>query len=128
MTMSRKTTNIPTLCPMDYTLGVIGGKWKPTIICKLAQFGPMRYNNLLREVYPISSRILSKQLKELESDGIVSRTEEHPYVIYAITERGKTLRPVLLAMQEWAMRNRMPGMVRFDNPRGKKKNSARATD
>ncbi|NLL94787.1 MAG: helix-turn-helix transcriptional regulator [Thermoplasmatales archaeon] len=112
--MSGKRTNIPTLCPADYTLGIIGGKWKSTIICKLHQHGPMRYNTLLREVNPISSRILSKQLRELEADGIVSRSEEPPNVIYAITERGETLGPVLEALRNWAVAHHVPDMVRFE--------------
>lgn len=112
--MSGKQTTMPTLCPTDYTLGVIGGKWKPTILCKLSQFGPMRYSVLLREVHPISSRILSKQLREMEEDGIVTRNEERHNVIYSITEKGKTLRPVLEAMREWGVSNQPLGLVKFE--------------
>lgn len=96
----------PTLCPLDHIMSVIGGKWKSTILCKLGLFGPMRFNVLLREVTPISSRILSKQLKEMESDGIIERDAKDYGVSYSITPKGESLLPVLRVMLKWSLDNR----------------------
>ena len=56
-------------CSLDAAMSVIEGRWKPTIICLLAQNGSMRFNELLNKIGEVSSRMLSKQLKELEAEG-----------------------------------------------------------
>lgn len=67
--------------------------------------GPLRFNELQRRLGTITHRTLSKTLKEMEADGLVSRrdyAEIPPRVDYSLTERGKSLQPVLKAMEEWA--------------------------
>ena len=95
--------NAPYSCPMKVTLDVIGGKWKGIILGLLAE-KTRRFTELQRELPDITQRILTLQLRELEADGIVSRTvypEIPPKVEYALTDFGRTLKPILLAMQQW---------------------------
>lgn len=98
--------NAPYSCPMKVTLDVIGGKWKGIILGLLAE-KTRRFTELQRELPDITQRILTLQLRELEADGIVSRTvypEVPPKVEYALTDFGRTLKPILLAMHEWGDR------------------------
>jgi DNA-binding HxlR family transcriptional regulator len=90
-------------CPIEKTMHVIGGKWTFIILRELF-YGPRRFGELQRSLKGISPRTLSMRLKELEEEGIISRTiysEIPPHVEYALTEKGKTLRPVFDAMKEW---------------------------
>jgi len=90
-------------CGMAITLRVLGGRWKPAILCRLSD-GAMRYNELKKSIEGISERMLVAQLRELEQEGIVRRiiyAEVPPRVEYEITELGTTLTPMLSAMAEW---------------------------
>lgn len=90
-------------CPVETTLGVIGGKWKPLILYYLIQ-GTRRYNALKRMLPHVTAQMLTLQLRELERDGIVQRTvyaEVPPKVEYSLTELGRSLEPILLAMLAW---------------------------
>ena len=104
-------------CAVDATMSVIEGRWKTVILCKLYNNGPMRFNQLIKSVEGISPRILAKQLKEMDSDGIVRRTsypEIPPRVEYSITEKGLSLAPILKAMAEWGLQNMFQNRVIFD--------------
>jgi len=96
-------TDYSAMCPVTYALSVIGGKWKPKIINRLAQ-GPLRTGELKRRLPGITQKMLTQQLRELEADGIVRR-EVHPvvppHVEYSITELGWTLAPVMNALCAW---------------------------
>lgn len=95
-------------CAVDGVMSVIGGKWKSTILCLLLQNEKLRFSQLRRMIPPISPRILSKQLKELVDDGIVLREEPAAgphHVEYSITEKGRSLRPVLECMADWGLEN-----------------------
>lgn len=90
-------------CPVTRCLAVIGGKWKPLLIFMIAnemgRFGEMR-----RNAAGISKQMLTKQLRELEADGVISRTvyaEVPPRVEYRLTERGRSVLPVISAMKAW---------------------------
>jgi DNA-binding HxlR family transcriptional regulator len=90
-------------CPVEATLDVIGGKWKGVILYKLLE-QPRRFSELKRELPTITQRMLTLQLRELEEDGIVHREiykEIPPRVEYSLTEFGKTLKPILIAMLTW---------------------------
>jgi DNA-binding HxlR family transcriptional regulator len=90
-------------CPVEATLDVIGGKWKGVILYKLLE-RPRRFSELKRELPTITQRMLTLQLRELEADGLVHREiykEVPPRVEYSLTEFGKTLEPILLAMLTW---------------------------
>ena len=90
-------------CPMEATLDVIGGKWKGVILFRLSE-QTRRFNELGRLLCRISPRTLTKQLRELERDGLIRRTvyaEIPPKVEYNLTEKGKTLEPILIALKQW---------------------------
>ena len=91
------------ICPVEAALERIGGKWKGVALYHLLD-GPLRYNELKRQVGNVTQRMLTKQLRELESDGLISRKVfpvVPPHVEYSLTKQGQTLRPILLALREW---------------------------
>ena len=90
-------------CGLDATLKVIAGKWKPLIIYFLLDT-PNRYGELKRAVRGVSHKVLIQQLKELESDGIVVRTdykEIPPRVDYALTALGRSLAEAMVPLSNW---------------------------
>ncbi len=95
-------------CGMAYTLGVIGGRWKPAILCRL-NHQTMRYSELKNSIEGISERMLVAQLRELERDGIIKRSvyaEVPPRVEYQLTPLGASLKPVIKAMSGWGNMHR----------------------
>jgi len=96
-------------CPITATIDVIGGKWKPPIIWLLLK-GPMRFGELHKTIPGMALKVLSRQLKELEADGIVLRhayPEVPPRVDYALTAKGESLRPIMLQLSDWSRENIM---------------------
>lgn len=91
-----------------YTMSLIQGKYKLFILYTLAEYGVVRFNELKKYINTISYKSLSATLKELETDGLVHR-EEYPQippkVEYSLTERGKSLFPILDMMCEWGDKN-----------------------
>lgn len=95
-------------CGLDATLRVIAGKWKPLILYFLAQGGPTRYGELRRAVRDVSDKMLIQQLKELEADGLVKRTdykEIPPRVDYSLTPLGVSLAEALVPLCSWGTEN-----------------------
>ena len=94
----------------SYTLSLINGKYKMTILYTLMEFGTVRFNEMKKYISGISYKTLSVNLKELEADQLIHR-EEYPQippkVEYSLTERGKTLIPILDSMCDWGDRNRL---------------------
>jgi DNA-binding HxlR family transcriptional regulator len=91
-------------CEKELTLAVIGGKWKMLILWHLGKEGTKRFNELKSLMPGITQRMLVNQLRELESDFIVHRevyAVVPPKVEYSLTERGKTLMPILESMYAW---------------------------
>ncbi len=100
--MTRKY-NWKTGCDVEATLSVIGGRWKPVLVCHLLD-GRKRYGELRRLVPNATERMITLQLRELEADGVVARhvfAEVPPRVEYEVTAYGRSLEPVLVAMQDW---------------------------
>lgn len=96
--------NLPS-CPMEGTLDLIGGKWKSVILYRLLA-GTQRFGELRRTLCKITQRSLTQQLRELESDGLVSRrihAEVPLRVEYSLTERGLSLEPVLQSLMRWGL-------------------------
>jgi DNA-binding HxlR family transcriptional regulator len=90
-------------CPVDVTVEAIGGKWKPAILWQLRD-GAVRFTELKTRVKGITQKVLTQQLRELETADLVRREVymEMPLrVEYALTARGQTLFPVLQAMADW---------------------------
>ncbi|MBY6036935.1 helix-turn-helix transcriptional regulator [Fictibacillus nanhaiensis] len=91
-------------CSIEYTLKKIGGKWKTVILWHLGVDGSLRYNELRKLLSGVTHKVMSQQLKELEEDGFIDRTQYNtipPKVEYALTEKGKTLMPILEQMHLW---------------------------
>lgn len=90
-------------CPVEITLRVIAGKWKVMILYHLLE-GTQRFNALQRLLRGVAARTLAKQLRELEHDGIVRRkvyAQVPPRVDYDLTPLGRSLKPILMAMDHW---------------------------
>lgn len=103
--MNAKETNCSFGCPVEAALEVLGGKWKGLILFHLSG-DRKRFNELKRLIPGITQRMLTKQLRQLESDKIVHREifqEVPPKVEYSLTNFGLTLTPVLKALQEWGI-------------------------
>lgn len=95
--------NWKTGCDVEATLSVIGGRWKPVIVCHLLE-GKKRFGELTRLIPNATQRMITLQLRELEADGVLVRhvyAEVPPRVEYELTEFGKSLLPVLTSMRDW---------------------------
>ena len=91
------------VCPVATTVQLIGSKWKLLIIRNL-RVRPWRFNELRRALDGISQKVLTARLREMEADGIITRTvypEVPPRVEYALSPLGETLGPILDAMAAW---------------------------
>ena len=105
-------------CPLDAAMSMIEGKWKTVIICRMAREGkPLRFKELM-EVEGISARILTKQLKEMEDDGLVVKRvyrEVPPRTEYQLTAKGESLIPILKQLMQWGLDNMFSNRVTFDS-------------
>ncbi|BAW24572.1 helix-turn-helix domain-containing protein [Comamonas sp. w2-DMI] len=91
-------------CTVEATLTLIGGKWKGVILYRLLTEQVLRFNELRRLLPNITQRMLTNQLRELESDGLIARKvypEVPPKVEYRLTAYGQTLKPVIHALKKW---------------------------
>ena len=95
-------------CEIEVTLKIIGGKCKPHILYLLSVEGTKRFKELMSTINQISQKTLTNQLRELEADGMISRkafSEIPPRVEYSITQKGKSIFPILEAMCTWGYQN-----------------------
>ncbi len=91
------------VCPVEVAVAVLGGSWKMTIVKHLTE-GTLRFGELGRAVGAVTPRVLARQLRELEADGIVLRTvysQVPPKVEYSLTPLGETLSPMVRALNDW---------------------------
>ena len=98
-----KKNNCHVACSVEVALDVIGGKWKGVVLYHLLK-GLKRFNELQKLIPGVSQRMLTKQLRELASYGLVKRTVYPvvpPKVEYALTDLGLTLEPVIESLREW---------------------------
>ena len=102
-------------CPVRNVLDRFGDKWSTLILLLLAQGEPLRFGALHRSIGTISQKMLTVSLKKLESDGLVRRTvypEVPPRVEYSLTDRSRSLVPILRQLVAWA--NEHMGDIRAD--------------
>lgn len=96
-------------CGMAYFISAVSGRWKVTILGFLLNYKKLRYSELKKKTLHISERMLITQLKELEGDGLINRIAHPkvpPRVEYELSEKGKSLKKILLGMAEWGEKNR----------------------
>ena len=94
----------------NYTMSLIQGKYKMFILYTLSEFGIVRFNQMQKYIGTITYKTLSSTLKELEADGLINRKEYPqipPKVEYSLTERGRSLIPILDSMCDWGCNNRI---------------------
>jgi len=99
---AKLTKNFPG-CPVEATLSFLDGKWKGVILFHLMD-GTLRFNELRRKLPAVTQRMLTKQLRELEDCGLISRKVYPvvpPRVEYTMTPLGETLKPVIRALAAW---------------------------
>lgn len=95
-------------CPIETTLAIIGGKWKPLILYHLFE-EKKRFGELQRLMPKVTREMLTQHLRELEADGIIHREvyqQVPPKVEYSLTPLGQSLKPILLSMNDWALHYR----------------------
>lgn len=99
----QKTAKTLPACPVETTLGLIGDKWKVLILRDLMP-GTKRFGELKKSIGSVSQKVLTAQLRDMESNGLVTRTvypEVPPRVEYSLTALGRSLKPILDAMWNW---------------------------
>lgn len=97
-------------CAVEGALALIDGKWKGVVLYHLLQ-GTMRFNELRRRLANCTQRMLTNQLRELEADGLIARKvypEVPPKVEYSLTDKGRSLEPVIMALKAWGDVNLAP--------------------
>lgn len=108
-------------CNTELALDVIGGKWKPLIVYHLDNNATIRFGEFKRLIPNVNERVLSRSLKELESNKIINRKdfyENPPRVEYSLTEAGEKLSPIIVALGDWGKTYNSQysfGEIDFDN-------------
>lgn len=103
-----------TNCPAEFTLALIGGRWKIPIVFHLLA-GRQRFSELSRSLKGVTQKMLTQQLREMERNGLVERkifAQVPPKVEYSLTALGASLRPVVEAMCQWGLVHGVKGEPR----------------
>lgn len=91
-------------CPVEAALELIDGKWKGVVLYHLLTDGTLRFTAIARRCRGATPRVLARQLRDLEADGLVRRrvfAEVPPRVEYSVTALGESLRPAVMALRDW---------------------------
>jgi DNA-binding HxlR family transcriptional regulator len=91
-------------CPVEVTIGVIGGKWKSVVLYHLIKGRVIRFGEFRKLLPKVTAQMLTAQLRELEDDGVIHRkiyTQVPPKVEYSLTTFGESLTPIIRAMTNW---------------------------
>lgn len=103
--MYQKKTQKDIRCPLEYGLKIFGGKWNSRVICVLAEMGTLRYSEIRKEMLNITDAVLASTLKMLIANDMVERKsydEIPPRVEYSLTEKGRSVIPILQSICKWA--------------------------
>ena len=96
------------LCPLEYGLDIFGGKWKSRIICVLSANDVMRYGELRKELGNIADAVLASMLKQLLANNMINRIQYNeiaPKVEHSLTEKGRSILPILQSICVWSREN-----------------------
>lgn len=91
-------------CPFNKFLNILNGKWKPMILYVLFKEGDIRFTEIWRKIPKVSKKVLLEQLNSLELDGILYRKQINtfpPEVYYGLSDKGKTLGPLIIKIEKW---------------------------
>jgi DNA-binding HxlR family transcriptional regulator len=105
-------------CPTEFTLQVLGGKWKTVILCYLA-LGPLRYTELRKLIPNLSDKVLSQRLRELTEAGLVDHSQSddgEPSEVYALSSRGQSLSCILTELYRWGDTNAAEFGIKVGHP------------
>nr|WP_170062885.1 helix-turn-helix domain-containing protein [Polaribacter butkevichii] len=94
-------------CPLNYTMNLIGTKWKPLVLFHLLE-GGLRSGVLQKHIIGISNKMFTQTVRELEKDGLISRKiypVVPPKVEYTLTERGQSLETILRSLDAWGLKD-----------------------
>ena len=108
MKILEEKTIVADNCPVRQVLDRIGDKWSTLVILMLGKHGVMRFNGLAGIIGDVSQKMLTVTLRSLEADGLVNRTmyaEIPPRVEYSLTDLGRSLLPLIKALEGWAEEN-----------------------
>lgn len=103
-------------CPIQRTIALIGDKWKILVIVTLSD-GTKRFGELQRALDGITPKVLTRQLRDLERDGVVERVvypQVPPRVDYSLTPLGRSLLPILDQLRDWATKNSSALLARHE--------------
>lgn len=101
-----RTPPPPPICPLTECMALLGGAWTPNVIWYLSS-GPRRFGELRRDIPPISAKVLSARLHELEDEGVITRrllASSPPSAEYELTELGRELLPAIKAIVDVGMK------------------------
>lgn len=107
-------------CPVEVTLDLIGGRWKPLILWQLNQRGVLRNGELLRLIPSITQKVLTQQLRQLEGDGLIARqqfNEIPPRVEYSLTPYGRELQGMLNLFSKWGSAHAQKMGIEIHSPK-----------
>lgn len=93
---------------IDDTMELLAGKWKLSILARLC-YKPMRYSEILNDIEPLSGKVLSRELKDLEMNGLINRqvgNTKPPSVTYSVSEYGMSLRDLSDKIAKWGLEHR----------------------
>ena len=100
--------NVDPVARVEWTMSLIGAKWKPAIMYALVMDGTLRFSELKRRIPGVTQRMLTQQLRDLERHGLVQRLlypEIPPRVEYSVTNLGRSLHPIFKSVCDWAGKN-----------------------
>ncbi len=103
--MYQKKLDADIRCPLEYGLEIFGGKWDSRIICVLAAKETLRYSEIRKEMANITDAVLAATLKKLIADNIIERVQYNeipPKVEYSLTDKGKSIVPILQSICKWS--------------------------
>jgi DNA-binding HxlR family transcriptional regulator len=106
------------ICPTEFALDVLGGKWKTVVLCYLS-YGPRRYSELHALIPRLSDKVLTERLRELIAKDLVYKQAGRapgPAAGYALTAKGRTLGKVLASLYDWGKQNAAAFGVEVDEP------------